>query len=383
MMKQVPTLLRQFARGSARVPTARALSAVPMEISEASNPRIVLEARAAADPVPELFRFDAEGSVPELRDGTCLVRNRFISVDPAMKGWIARAQNYASVPTGATMAAFGAGEVVASALDGVRPGDLVVGRTGVQRYGVADPAEPLFRVLDPRPGSVDFPTAETPLSASLGALGINGLTAALALDALPATTLGPGKTVLISTAAGAVGSAAGQIARRSGARIVGVAGGAAKAAACASRFGYDACVDYKACSDADALAAALRGACPDGVDAFVDMVGGQLLDIVLADLLNVGGSVQVVGTAGTSSWDPAPLGPRAERSILVKRAEVKGFLVFDHARRFPETLARLSKMIAAGELTHEEDVRPGLESFPGALADLYRGSNAGKVLIEV
>ena len=171
----------------------------------------------------------------------------------------------------------------------------------------------------------------------------------------------------------------GQLAKRAGCRAVGVAGGAAKAALCVDAFAYDACVDYKATGD---LAAAVAAVCPDGVDVFYDMVGGDQLDAV-APLLNVGARVVVVGTAGTAAWSPPPRGLRLERHLLVKRASMAGFLVFDHAAAFPAALDDLARLVADGSLVHREEVRRGLAAAPRALEDIYRGANAGKLIIAV
>jgi len=243
----------------------------------------------------------------------------------------------------------------------------------------------LFRVVD---------EATAPPSLALGVLGINGLTAYLGLREVGRPKAG--ETVLCSTAAGAVGaarrrargictpglfvgSAVGQLAKRAGCRAVGVAGGAAKAALCVDAFAYDACVDYKATDD---LGAAVAAECPDGVDVFYDMVGGDQLDAV-APLLNVGARVVVVGTAGTAAWSPPPRGLRLERHLLVKRASMAGFLVFDHAAAFPAALDDLARLVADGSLAHREEVRRGLAAAPRALEDIYRGANAGKLIIAV
>ena len=332
--------------------------------------RVVLTERAAGNPKATCFALEHDAPIPELRDGTVLVKNRFVAVEPAMKGWISNVVNYASVPTGSTMFAFGVGEVVASALDGVEPGAVVAGRTGWQEYGVADPREPMFRVVDDAGDGV-------PLSTSLGVLGINGLTAYLALHKLGRPQAG--ETVLCSTAAGSVGSAVGQLAKRAGCRTVGIAGGAEKVQLCTEAFGYDAAVDYKAHDD---LGAAVAAACPDGVDVFYDMVGGDTLDAVLP-LLNVGARVAIVGTAGTAAWDPPPTGLRPERNVLVKRATLSGFLVFDHASEFPAALEDLSAMVKDGSLAYREDIRTGLASAPQALEELYEGKNLGKMIIDL
>lgn len=350
---------------------ARAFSSTTVP---ARQTRVVLRERAAGNPEAKHFAVETDAPVPALRTGTVLVKNAFVGVEPAMKGWISTSQNYASVPVGATMAAFGVGRVVASDLDGVAVGDLVAGRTGWQEYGIADPSEPLFRKVEALP-------ARCAESVALGALGINGLTAYLGLET---TAPKKGETVLVSTASGGVGSAVGQLARAAGCRAVGLAGGPEKAARCVSDYGYSAAVDYRsrAVADADGLRAAIADACPDGIDVFYDMVGGRVLDAVVP-LLNVGGRVLVVGTAGTAAWSPPPLGNRLERNLLVQRSSMAGFLVFDHADRFPGALADLGAMIGAGDLAYDEDVRPGLAAAPAALADLYAGANTGRVLIAV
>ena len=303
--------------------------------------RVVLSERATGNPLASNFALDTAGPIPELRENTCLVKNEFVSVDPAMKGWISSAVNYASVPTDGTMFAFGVGKVVATALPGVEVGDIVTGRTGWQEYGIADPLEPMFRkvegVPDGHPLSCkstrspnhNFDIQRAPdrlrvVAAVLGVLGINGLTAYFGLHKLGRPE--PGQTVLVSTAAGAVGSAVGQLAAAAGCRVVGLAGGPAKASLCTTEFGYSSCIDYKAHADDASLEAALTEACPDGVDVFYDMVGGLTLDTVLP-LLNVGGRVAIVGTAATAAWIPPPLGPRLERTVLVKRCALQGFLV--------------------------------------------------------
>ena len=202
------------------------------------NTRVVLNERAFGNPTADLFKMCHNDAIPKLEDGAVLVKNAYVSVDPAMKGWISTAQNYASVATGDTMAAFGVGEVVESKLEGVKPGDIVTGRTGWQEYGIADPSQPMFRVL--APGSI--PEGHR-ASTALGVLGINGLTAYFGLKRLGRPE--PGQTVLVSTAAGATGSVVGQLAAAEGCRVVGIAGGGEKNALCTGAFGYDAALDHK------------------------------------------------------------------------------------------------------------------------------------------
>jgi NADPH-dependent curcumin reductase CurA len=217
---------------------------------------------------------------------------------------------------------------------------------------------------------------DLPLSLSLGVTGINGITAYFGL--LDVGLPRPGDTVVVSTAAGAVGSAVGQIAKISGCRTVGIAGGPAKVAQCRELFGYDAAIDYKS----DAIESALVAACPNDVDLYFDNTGGAISDAVLRHLA-VGARVVICGTASVSSWNPWPNGPRAERHLLVKRARMQGFVIFDYAPRFEEAVARLAQWIHDGRLRYSEDILNGIEHAPGAIAGLYRGENTGKRLVKI
>ena len=379
----------------------RGFSALPT-----TQQRVVLAERAAANPLASQFVVEHNAPLPELREGTVLVRNRFVSVEPAMKGWISTVQNYASVPTGDTMFAFGVGEVVASALDGVAVGALVAGRTGWQEYGAAPRrATSRTRKRDVRrhrgPGGALVPRRRRGHGAAVAGARRAGHQRPHGLPRPPRgrppegrrdralldgrgrrrrrPASSEGALARPDTRRRSAGSAVGQLAKRAGCRAVGVAGGAAKAALCVDAFAYDACVDYKATGD---LAAAVAAVCSDGVDVFYDMVGGDQLDAV-APLLNVGARVVVVGTAGTAAWSPPPRGLRLERHLLVKRASMAGFLVFDHAAAFPAALDDLARLVADGSLVHREEVRRGLAAAPRALEDIYRGANAGKLIIAV
>ena len=188
----------------------------------------------------------------------------------------------------------------------------------------------------------------------------------------------PGDTVVVSTAAGAVGSAVGQIAKISGCRTVGIAGGPTKVAQCREIFGYDVAIDYKSGNIESALAAA----CPKGVDLYFDNTGGAISDTVLRQLA-VGGRVVICGTASVPTWNPWPNGPRAERHLLVKRARMQGFVIFDYAHRFEEAITRLAEWVRDGRLRYAEDVLEGIEQAPGAIVSLYRGENTGKRLIKI
>ncbi len=331
------------------------------------NRRVILKTRATGLPTPDLFDI-VEDDAPEPGDGELLIHSIYVTADPGMKGWISIAKNYASVETGATMNSFGLGVVVQSRHPDYAEGDIVTSRTGWQEYSIATPDDFAFRKVDPAVG---------PISTALGVLGVNGITAYFGL--LDVGQPKAGETVVVSTAAGAVGSAVGQIAKIKGCRTVGIAGGPEKVALCKDEFGYDDAIDYKATDD---LGAALQAACPEGIDVYYDSVGGDTFDTMLG-LLNLHGRVVVCGTAATEGWVPPPTGLRPERHILVSRLRIQGFIVFDYAERYPEALADLSQWLAEGKLNYREDIAEGLENAPGALAGLYEGQNKGRQLIRV
>lgn len=330
----------------------------------AENRQVLLVQRPIGIAQATDFAIVAQPLAP-LPDGHFRVRNRFLSVEPAMRGWTADASNYAGlVPLGSVMRALAAGEVVESRADGFPVGTRVTGWFGWQDYCDATPEQVTRRVT----------ATDLPLSLYLGVLGINGLTAWIGLHRYGEPR--PGETVLVSTAAGAVGSLVGQLARRQGCRTVGIAGGAAKVDRCLADYGYDAAVDYR---DAD-FAAQLAAACPDGVDIYFDNVAGRVSDAAYP-LLAMRARVVVCGTASIASWDPWPTGPRIERHLLVKRARMQGFVIFDHAQEYDAVLAKLETLVRSGELAYREDVLDGIECCPDALAGIYRGENDGKRLI--
>ncbi|MCZ6590788.1 MAG: NADP-dependent oxidoreductase [Alphaproteobacteria bacterium] len=331
------------------------------------NRRVILKTRATGLPVPELFDM-VEDDAPEPGDGEVLINNIYVSADPGMKGWISTAKNYASVETGATMNSFGVGVVVESRNPDIAEGDYIVGRTGWQEYSIVAPEQGGFRKVDP---------ADGPLSASLGVLGHSAITAYFGL--LDVGRPNAGETVLVSTAAGSVGSAVGQFANIKGCRTVGIAGGPEKAALCREVFGYDVAIDYKATDD---LAAALQEACPEGIDVYYDNVGGDTLDTVLG-LMNQNGRVVICGTAATEAWVPPPTGLRFERHVLVNRLRIQGFILFDYQDRYEDALADIRQWFKEGKLNYREDIAEGLENAPAALAGLYEGRNKGRQLIRV
>jgi NADPH-dependent curcumin reductase len=338
-----------------------------MSSAAAVNRQVILRSRPAG--IPQAANFDVvETAMPEPGEGEVLVRNRILAVEPAMRGWVSAVANYAEpVPLGAVMRSFAAGEVVRSRSADYAPGDQVTGMFGWQEYAVAD-ARTISRTV---------PRDDIPLSASLGVLGLNGLTAYFALLDVGAPKAGD--TVLVSTAAGSVGSCVGQIAKIVGCRTVGITGGARKVQLCLDEFGYDVAIDYKSGVD---LGAAIGAAAPQGVDVYFDNTAGAISDTASAHLA-VGARIVVCGTASVSSWDPWPIGPRVERHLLVKRARMQGFLAFDYAARFPEAIEQLTAWIRDGRLRYREEFLDGIDAAPDAIAGLYRGENLGRRLIRL
>ena len=284
-----------------------------------------------------------------------------------MRGWVNAAANYSEpVAVGQVMRSFAVAEVVRSEHPEYAEGELLCGMFGWQEFAVADGRQVSFK-HDP---------TQAPVTAALGILGVNGLTAYFGL--LDVGQPNAGETVAVSTAAGAVGSAVGQIAKIHGCRTVGITGSDDKAALCRDEFGYDAAINYRTAD----LDAALAAACPDGIDVYFDNTAGRISDAVYRRL-NLGARAVVCGTASISSWEPWPDGPRIERHLLVKRARIQGFLLFDYAKRYDEGRARLAEWLKQGRLHYREDILDGLEQAPGAIARLYAGRNTGKLLIRV
>jgi len=337
-----------------------------MNSVSAGNRQVRLKARPTGIPQAEHFEI-VEAAVQEPPDGQLLVRNQYLSVEPAMRGWVSAVANYSKpVGIGEVMRSFAAGTVIKSRHPGYTEGDTVMGMFGWQDYALSNGANITRKVKE----------SDLPLSLSLGVLGLNGVTAYFGL--LDVGRPRPGDTVVVSTAAGAVGSAVGQIAKLTGCRTVGIAGGAAKTKICIEEFGFDAAIDYKAGD----LGKALSAACLRGIDVYFDNTAGAISDAVLAQLA-IGARVVICGTASVASWDPPPQGPRVERHLLVKRARMSGFLAFDYQHRYEEAIARLAGWVREGRVRYREDIAEGIEHCPGAIAELYRGENLGKRLIKL
>ena len=331
------------------------------------NRQVLLKSRPAAIPQAEDFEI-VRSPMPEPGPGQFLVRNDFLSVEPAMRGWVSAVANYAKpVSIGEVMRSFAAGEVIASRHPDYAEGDRVMGMLGWQEYTLSDGSQITRKVVE----------NDLPLSLSLGVLGLNGVTAYFAL--LDVGLPRAGDTVVVSTAAGSVGSAVGQIAKIAGCRTVGITGGAEKVRLCRQEFGYDVAIDYKI---AGSIHDELVKACPAGVNVYFDNTAGPISDTVYRQLA-VGARVVLCGTASVSSWDPPPTGPRVERHLLTKRARMQGFIVFDYQHRYEEAVSRLAAWVRAGRLRYREDFLDGIEHCPDAIAGLYRGENLGKRLIRL
>jgi NADPH-dependent curcumin reductase CurA len=331
-----------------------------------TNQQVRLRSRPAAIPQAENFEI-THAPVPALQEGQVLVRNVFLSVEPAMRGWLSAVGNYSEpVPIGGVMRSFTAGRVEASRDPAVPVGAWVTGLFGWQNYAVV-PASDIQRQITDR---------DLPLSTALGVLGINGVTAHYGLLQLGRPQAG--QTVVVSTAAGSVGSCVGQIAKLKGCRTIGITGGETKQRMCLEQFGFDVAVDYKAPDFAQQLAVA----CAGGVDVYYDNTSGAISDAVMTHL-NQGARVIVCGTASVSNWDPIPSGPRVERHLLVKRASMQGFVIFDHPEHYAEAYRDLAQWIRTGQIRYLEDILEGIEHAPDAIAGLYRGDNLGKRLIRI
>ena len=331
-----------------------------------TNTQVLLTSRPKGIPQAEHFQI-VETAVPVLESGQFLVRNEFLSVEPAMRGWVNAAANYSDpVPLGSVMRSFAAGVVVASRHQGYAEGDRVMGMLGWQTYAVSDGSTIRRKVLE----------HDLPLSLSLGVLGINGVTAYFALTEVGEPR--PGDTVVVSTGAGSVGSAAGQIAKLTGCRTVAITGGPVKMQMCLDEFGYDAAVDYKAAGFAEALAQA----CPDGVDVYYDNTSGSISDAVMR-LINKRARIVICGTASISNWEPWPSGPRVDRHLLNKAARMQGFLVWDYEHRYEEAISKLAPWVRSGSLRYREEILDGMAAAPDAIAGLYRGENFGKRVIRL
>jgi NADPH-dependent curcumin reductase len=328
------------------------------------------QCRLAARPVglPKASDWDyVEEPAPDPGDGQFLAEVEYISLDPAMRSWMNASRSYIPpVEIGEVMRAAAIGRVVESRHPDYQVGESVSGAFGVQRYAISDGS-----------GVTRVDTSLAPPPVHLGTLGLSGLTAYFGL--LEIGRPEPGQTVVVSGAAGSVGSVVGQIARIKGCRALGIAGGPEKCRWLVDELGFDAAIDYKAGD----VRSQLREHAPDRVDVFFDNVGGEILDAVLPRMAR-GARVVISGAISQYNATEPPRGPANYMQLLVMRASMTGFLVFDYAKRYPEAVAELGDWLRSGELRSREDVVHGdIQQFPEVLLRLFHGENTGKLVLAV
>ncbi|MBC9882590.1 NADP-dependent oxidoreductase [Bradyrhizobium sp. INPA01-394B] len=328
------------------------------------NRQILLVEKPSGKLGPEHFKM-VEGAMPEPKDGEALLRVRYISLDAANRAWMHGATYRSAVEANSVMAGGGIAEVVSSKTPELAPGDIVFGDTGWQEYA-AVPAKQLTKM----------PKLE-PMTHLLSVFGIAGLTAYFGL--LEVGKPREGETVVVSAAAGSVGSIVGQIAKIRGCRVIGIAGGADKCNWLTSELGFDAAVDYKD----GAVFKALRAAAPKGIDVYFDNVGGDILEACLPQMNNYG---RIACCGAISQYDGAPSahGPRGVPGlIVVKRLVMQGFIVMDYMKESQRALADLQAWVKSGKLKVQEDIIDGLQNTPKALIGLLAGENRGKRMVRL
>ena len=332
-------------------------------MSATVNRQWTLTARPQGLPKRSDFTF-AELPEPQPQDGQIVVRTHYISLDPAMRGWMNDARSYIPpIKLGEVMRAGAVGEVVASKNPGFSEGDAVVGMFGMQDYAVSD---------GNGVNKVDAKLAPLPLY--LSALGMPGMTAYFGLLDVGAPQ--PGQTVVVSAASGAVGALVGQIARIKGCRVVGLAGGAAKCDYVKQTLGFDAVIDYKN----EDVGGGLSKHCPKGIDVYFDNVGGDILDAALARLAR---NARVVICGAISQYNSSTVaGPKNYLTLLVQHARMEGFVVFDYAARYGEGMQAMAGWLKDGSIKSKEDIVDGLLHFPETLLKLFSGENFGKLAIK-
>jgi NADPH-dependent curcumin reductase CurA len=327
------------------------------------NRQVVLVSRPKGRVEESNFRL-VEAEVPALGPGQVAARVHYLSLDPYMRGRMDDAKSYAAPqPLGEVMIGGTVGEVIASRNPAFAVGDRVVGMGGWQEVAVADGST--LRKID---------TSAVPASAYLGCVGMPGVTAFHGLTRIGRPK--PGETVLVSAAAGAVGSVVGQLAKILGCRAIGIAGGAAKCEHVVRELGFDACVDHRSPTFREDLAAATKG----GIDVVFENVGGKVLDAALSRA-NAFGRVALCGLI--AGYDGEDIALANVRAILTRRLLVQGFIVSDHMDVWPEALAELARHVAAKRIRYHETVAEGLESAPRAFIGMLRGENLGKQLVKL
>jgi len=335
-----------------------------------TNRQILLDNRPQGEATASNFKL-VTVQTPALQDGQVLVRHHYLSLDPYMRGRMNEGKSYAQPqPLGEVMIGGTVGEVVESRHPKFSVGDQVVGMGGWQEYSVVDASQPgAVRKVD---------TTHVPLSHYLGAVGMPGVTAWYGLVKIIEPKAG--ETVVVSAAAGAVGSAYGALAKARGCRVVGIAGGKDKCDYVVHELGFDACIDYKLHPDAGSLSKALKEACPNGIDGHFENVGGMVLDAVLTRM-NAHGRIAVCGMIAGYDGQPVPMA--YPQLILTNRLKVQGFIVSEHMEVWPEALRELGTLVGTGKLRPRESVAQGIAAAPEAFLGLLKGKNFGKQLVKL
>ena len=329
------------------------------------NKQFLLASRPVGIPTRKNWDY-VENDVAELVDNQVLIQVEYISLDPAMRGWMNDGKSYIEpVQIGGVMRAGTVGKVLKSSSRQFSEGDYVYGHCGVQKYAVVG-IEGLHKI----------DSSLAPLERYLGVLGMSGMTAYFGLldTGLPKA----GETVVVSGAAGAVGSVVGQIAKIKGCKVVGIAGGAGKCAYLVDELGFDAAIDYKN----ESVKKALRVACPKGVDVYFDNVGGDILDDVLTQI-RMKARIVICGAISQYNNTTAVKGPSNYLTLLVNRARMEGIVVFDNVANYSKAAAEMANWIAEGKLVAKEHVVKGIEHFPETLLMLFNGENMGKLVLKV
>ncbi len=336
-------------------------------MTQAMNRQILLAARPVGMIKESDFK-QREVPLPALRDGECLVRNIYLSLDPTNRGWMNEQDTYMpAIKIGEVVRGGGAGVVVESKNPAYTPGDLVFGMIGWQDYCVTSSKDALPMNVIP-PG--------VPLTAALSVLGVTGITAYFGL--LDIGQPREGDTVVISGAAGATGSVAGQIAKIKGCRVIGIAGSPEKCRWVTGDLGFDACINYKT----EEVAARLKQTCPKGIDVYFDNVGGDILNAVLAQIAPRA-RIVLCGAISMYNATDLPPGPSNYVSLIIHRARMEGFIVMDFLPRFPEAFMQISQWLGEGKIKYKVDVVHGLEQAPTAINRLFTGANTGKLLVQI
>jgi NADPH-dependent curcumin reductase CurA len=329
------------------------------------NHRFTLAARPVGTPKRSDWNYAAE-PIPDLADGQLLIKILYVSLDPAMRGWMNEGKSYVPpIGIGEVMRAGALGRVVSSKNPAFAVGDHVYGALGVQQFAVS--AGKGLTKVDPK---------LAPLPVYLGTLGMPGMTAYFGL--LDIGKPKEGDTVVVSGAAGAVGMVVGQIAKIKGCRVVGIAGGQDKCQYVVRDLGFDSAIDYKT----EDVRKSLRTHCPDGINVYFDNVGGDILEAALANLAR-GARIVICGAISQYCATGPVKGPSNYMSLLVNRASMTGMVVFDYADRYAVAGREMAGWMAAGKLKTREHIVEGLETFPDTLLQLFKGENTGKLILKI